>query len=109
MSSDAGAPLRNPPLLGVVGFERQPGMVGALGIQGGAGRRRMVMRSRSITFRAVDGSSIAVTSAPDGDDGRYEANRSWAPMPPYLATPHGQEVLKARSDPDIAARYATTV
>ncbi|MCU4187203.1 hypothetical protein K6U06_22765 [Acidiferrimicrobium sp. IK] len=48
------------------------------------------MRSRCSTFRAADGSTVAVTSHASGD---YDSIRAWAPMNPYLATPSGQAML----------------
>jgi hypothetical protein len=85
------------PLFGVVGLQRQPGVAGALGVVYDGRRRRMVARSRHICFRDVDGSSIAVTSTPEGDDGNYESTRAWAPMHLFLEGPPGQEMLNVSS------------
>jgi hypothetical protein len=94
----AGGTFRQPPLFGVVGLDRQPGVSGTLGVEESGGRRRRVMRSWCTTFRARDGSTVAVTSHPGGDNGDYETVRAWAPMNPYLATPRGREVLLDRSE-----------
>jgi hypothetical protein len=51
------------------------------------------MRSRCTTFRAADGSTVAVTSHAGGEGGDYDSIRAWAPMKPYLATPRGQAML----------------
>jgi len=85
------------PLFGVVGLQRQPGMDGALGVAYDGRRRRMVMKSRRIGFRDVDGSSIAVTSTPEGDNASYEPTRAWSPMHLCLEAPRGQGMLNVRS------------